>query len=477
MNKWQVVVIALTAVAVGFLAAWWAFGGSDSGSQDQPGEAEREILYWVAPMDPNYRRDEPGKSPMGMDLVPVYADEAGQEGNQGQPSIRINPTVINNIGVKVSPVQRRDLARDIDAVGLVTPDGGQIAHVHVRTEGWIEVLHVETEGEQVSAGQPLFEIYSPALVSAQEEYLQAVRMGNQTLVTASQSRLASLGMNAEQVRGLRQRGTPSRLFTVHAPEDGHLLELNVRQGMYVQPGGTLMSIADLSRVWVEADLFEGQINWAEPGQRATMRLPWAEAGREWHGEIDFVYPTIRSETRTGRVRLVFDNPDLKLKPNMYARVSIAADPHAEALVVPTQSIIRTGQGERVILALGEGRFRPAEVATGLESGGFTEITAGLEEGEQIVVSSQFLIDSEASADASLMRLLDDKSASDDDMDQDMDHEMDHDMNHSMDHETDQDMDHGTESESESEPESGETMDHSAHGDNHAMSEDKSGDQP
>lgn len=464
MNKWHVVVIALAAAVIGFIAAWWAFGGS---SQDQSGEAEREILYWVAPMDPNYRRDEPGKSPMGMDLVPVYADEAGQEGKQRQPSIQINPTVINNIGVKVSPVQRRDLTRDIDAVGLVTPDGGQIAHVHVRTEGWIEVLYVETEGEQVSVGQPLFEIYSPALVSAQEEYLQAVRMGNQTLVTASQSRLASLGMNAEQVRVLRQRGTPTRLFTVHAPEDGHLLELNVRQGMYVQPGGTLMSIADLSRVWVEVDLFESQVNWAEPGQRATMQLPWAEAGRVWHGEIDFVYPTIRAETRTGRVRLVFDNPDLKLKPNMYARVSIAADPHAGVLVVPTQSIIRTGQGERVILALGEGRFRPAKVATGLESDGFTEITAGLEEGEQIVVSSQFLIDSEASADASLMRLLDDKGASES--------EMDHAIDQPMDHETGQDMDHSAESESESE--SGETMDHSAHGDNQAMTEDESGDRP
>ncbi|RFF28021.1 MULTISPECIES: efflux RND transporter periplasmic adaptor subunit [unclassified Wenzhouxiangella] len=474
MNKLQVIVIALAAAAVGFLAAWWGLSGSDSGSQEGSGESGREILYWEAPMDPNYRRDEPGKSPMGMDLVPVYADEAGSGGDQGQPSIRINPTVINNIGVKLATVERRTLARDIDAVGLVTPDGGHIAHVHVRTEGWIEVLHVETEGERVSAGEPLFEIYSPALVSAQEEYLQAVRMGNQSLVTASKSRLASLGMREEQVRALQQRGSPNRLFTVHAPQDGHLLELNIRQGMFVQPGTTIMSVADLSRIWVEVDIFEGQVNRVEPGQQAVMQLPWAESGNEWRGEVDYVYPSIRQETRTGRVRLTFDNPDLTLKPNMYARVSIAADPHPDTLVVPTQSIIRTGQGERVILALGEGRFRPAEVVTGLESDGVTEITDGLAEGERIVVSSQFLIDSEASADASLLRMVDGEDASDSEMDHEMDHGTDQEMDHSaesgsaeaMDHEghqNDADMDH-TE------------MDHSGH-DSHDEDDGESGGRP
>ncbi|MDZ7790052.1 MAG: efflux RND transporter periplasmic adaptor subunit [Xanthomonadales bacterium] len=430
MNKLQLSVIVLAAAAVGFLAAWWGFSGSDTGSHGGSGESEREILYWVAPMDPNYRRDEPGKSPMGMDLVPVYADEAGRDGDQGQPSIRINPTVINNIGVKVSTVERRELAREIQAVGVVTPDEGRIAHAHVRTEGWIEVLHVETEGARVSAGQPLFEIYSPALVSAQEEYLQAERMGNQSLITASKSRLAALGMREEQIRALRDRGSSNRLFTVNAPQDGHVLELNVRQGMYVQPGDTIMSIADLSQVWVEADLYENQVNWAEPGQQATMELPWAKTGGEWHGEVDYVYPTIRPETRTGRVRLAFDNPDLALKPNMYAQVSIATDPRSNVLVVPTQSIIRTGKAERVILALGEGRFRPAEVTTGIETDGLTEITAGLEAGERIVISSQFLIDSEASADASLLRMIDGENASDSEMDpganEDPDHaEMDH----------------------------------------------------
>lgn len=442
MNKLQIIMITLMAAAAGFTAAWF-LAGTTTGDSEQAEKAEREILYWVAPMDANYRRDEPGKSPMGMDLVPVYADEAGQDSGQ-EPSIRINPTVINNIGVKVAPVERRDMNREIETVGLVTPDEGRISHVHVRTDGWIEELHVETRGDQVAAGQALFEIYSPALVSAQEEYLQASRTGNQSLLRAARIRLHALGMSDEQVESLRQRGSSSRLFTVKAARNGYITDLNVRQGMYVQPGATIMSIADLSRVWVVVDLFEGQIAWVKTGQQASMKLPFSARDREWVGEVDYVYPSMRAETRTGQARLAYDNPDLALKPNMYASVQIAADPHREALAVPTQSIIRTGKGKRIILALPDGRFRPAQVETGLEADGMTEILAGLEEGERIVVSGQFLIDSEASVDASLIRMAD-EAAETPAMDHgEMDHgEMDHgEMDHAeMDH---SEMDRGGE---------------------------------
>lgn len=427
MNKLQVIIIALAAALAGLLLGWFIDRSPDGPVQQEPAQAEREILYWVAPMDPNFRRDEPGKSPMGMDLVPVYADEAGGSGASDEPSIRINPAVINNIGVKTRPVRKQDLNREIEAVGVVTPDDGRISHVHVRTEGWIEELNIDTVGDQVSAGQPLFEIYSPALVSAQEEYLQATRTGNESLLRAARIRLVALGMSDERVNELRQRGTSKRLFTVRAPRDGYVIELNVRQGMYVQPGNTILSIADLSRVWVEVNLFEGQIAWVDSGQAATMHLPFAASDRQWRGEVDYVYPTMDAETRTGRVRLAFDNRDLALKPNMYARVMIAAAPHRQALAVPTQSIIRTGDGARVILALGEGRFRPARVETGLEVGGMTEILAGLDESERIVVSSQFLIDSEASVDASLLRMIGEEGGDSEAMDHEtMDHEaMDH----------------------------------------------------
>ncbi|MDT8410509.1 MAG: efflux RND transporter periplasmic adaptor subunit [Wenzhouxiangellaceae bacterium] len=410
MNSSRWIVIAIAAAIIGFGSAWWIFS-RDGDAADTAGESasgEREILYWVAPMDPNYRRDEPGKSPMGMELVPVYA--GGEDGASDTPSIRIDPAVINNIGVQTAEVQSGTLARRVDTVGFVTPDADRVVHVHVRTEGWIERLEADNEGEPVTRGEVLFDIYSPALVSAQDEYLQARRIGQPALVNASRQRLFSLGMSADQVDRLERSGEVQQRFSVRSPQDGYVMELNVREGMFVQPGTTIMSLADLSEIWVDVDVFEQQIGWVAPGQRASMQLPFAPQ-RIWRGEVDYVYPTIRPESRTARVRLTFDNPDLQLKPNMYATVVIEVEPRDNVVHVPTQAVIRTGRQERVILALGEGRFRPAEVRTGLESDGRTEIVEGLSAGERIVVSSQFLIDSEASMDASLLRMLGDAPSS------------------------------------------------------------------
>jgi len=189
-----------------------------------------------------------------------------------------------------------------------------------------------------------------------------------------------------------------------------VMELNVREGMFVQPGTTIMSLADLSEIWVDVDVFEQQIDWVREGQAARMRLPFAP-DREWIGEVDYVYPTIRPESRTARVRLTFENPDLQLKPNMYAQVAVEVAPRESVVHVPSQAVIRTSRQARVVLALDEGRFRPAEVRTGLESGGRTEIMEGLSAGERIVVSGQFLIDSEASMDASLLRMIGDEPSS------------------------------------------------------------------
>ncbi|MFU8877669.1 MAG: efflux RND transporter periplasmic adaptor subunit, partial [Wenzhouxiangellaceae bacterium] len=400
MNRITLPIFILVALLAGFALAWWLKPTAEA--PEQAG-GEREILYWVAPMDPNFRRDEPGKSPMGMDLVPVYADDAGDAG--AEPSIRISPAVINNIGVRTEPVRRGRLVRRIDTVGFIAADDARIGHVHVRAEGWIEHLATVTEGDPVEDGALLFRMFSPALLSAQDEYLQAHRAGHANLIRASALRLDALGMSAGQIEELRQRGRVERLFEVRSPQSGFVHELNVRDGMFVQPGMTVMSLADLTTVWVDVDVFESRIGWLEVGQRASMRLPFAPE-RVWNGEVDYIYPTIREATRTARVRLKFDNPDDALKPGMYASVMIEAEPREQAVHVPTQAVIRTHDGDRVILALGEGRFRPAEVHVGMESGGRTEILAGLAEGESIVTNSQFLIDSEASADASLKRLVD-----------------------------------------------------------------------
>jgi len=461
MNSSRTIVIAIVVAAgaamVGFGAAWWLLpSGNSSGTT---ASAEREILYWVAPMDPNYRRDEPGKSPMGMDLVPVYADGEGSASDT--PSIRIDPVVINNIGVQTAKVQRGTLARRIDTVGFIMPDADRVSHVHVRAEGWIERLEADNEGEAVTRGDVVFEIYSPALVSAQDEFIQALRSGQSGLIAASRQRLAALGMSDDQVDALASSRQVRQRFPVRSPQDGYVMELNVREGMFVQPGTTIMSLADLSEIWVDVDVFEQQIDWADIGQAARMRLPFAPE-REWVGEVDYVYPTIRPESRTARVRLAFDNPDLQLKPNMYAQVTVDVAPRNGVVHVPSQAVIRTGRQQRVVLALGDGRFRPAEVRTGLESGGRTEIIEGLSAGERIVVSGQFLIDSEASMDASLLRMLGAERGGSDM--QDMDHSG-HDMegmDHSghdmgdMDH-TDHDMEEMNHADHDME-----AMDHSGH---------------
>jgi len=398
------ILAAVVTAGIGFAAGWWIFGPDRNvdGRANEAGSGDREILYWVAPMDPNFRRDKPGKSPMGMDLVPVYADADAPA--QGPPALTIDPAVVNNIGVKTARVQRTDLARTIETVARVVPNDYRLGHVHVRTEGWIEYLNVHTEGDRVERGEVLFRFYAPALVSAQREYIQALAEGRPPVIAAAAERLLALGLQPQQVDELEQSRKVERLVDVRSPLDGYVIELNVRHGMHVKPELMIMSIADLSSVWVEVDVFEQQIGWVETGQPAEMRLPF-DPGRVWRGEVDYVYPTIRPETRSARVRLVFDNSDLALKPNMYAGVDLAVAPRRGVLAVPARAVIRTGDRDRVILALGEGRFRPAEVVTGIETGGRVEIVKGVAEGERVVVSAQFLIDSEASMDASLMRML------------------------------------------------------------------------
>jgi len=411
MNRVVVIALLVVAVLAGFAAAWWLKPDGASTLEAGSSGSEREILYWVAPMDPEFRRDRPGKSPMGMDLVPVYADEATDTGDQ--PSIRIAPAVVNNIGVKTAPVERGTMYGRIETVGFITPNEHRLSHVHVRSEGWIEHLAIHTEGARVERGDVLFRFFAPALVSAQDEFVQALTSGSEALISATGRRLLALGLLPDQIETLRRSRDVRRLIDVKAQQSGYVTALNVRHGMFVSPELMVMSIADLSHVWVDVDVFESQIDSVEAGQKARMNLPFA-SGREWTGEVEYVYPTLRAESRTGRIRLSFDNPDLALKPNMYATVEIDADPREQVLQVPTQSVIRMPDGARVILALGEGRFRPAKVRTGIETNGRTEILAGLDEGERIVVSAQFLIDSEASMDASLMRMISDESQGGDD---------------------------------------------------------------
>ncbi len=404
MTRNQFAVLAVLLVLAGFAGFILARATQDSEHIEaaENGEAERTIAYWQAPMDPNYRRDGPGKSPMGMDLIPVYA-ESDMGSGQDEPALKINPAVINNIGIRTETVRRVDLSRNIRTVGNVMMDDERRSDIHVRTEGWIEKLVVETEGEVVAEGDLLFQIYAPNLVAAQSEYLQAHRLGHRELIRAARERLLALGMTSDQVNDLRSSGTATHLIDVLATQSGVVMALNVREGMFVKPSDTTMSLADLSEVWVLADIFETESDWLAPDQKAVMTLP-AFPGKTWEGKVEYVYPTVEAMSRTVQVRLRFPNLDGRLKPNMYANLSVDAEPERGALVINEQALIRSSSGDRVILALGDGRFRPARVVSGIESRGLVQIIEGLNEGEEVVTSSQFLIDSEASLDAALLRI-------------------------------------------------------------------------
>tara|TARA_R110002110_G_scaffold415561_2_gene650930 strand:- start:149808 stop:151238 length:1431 start_codon:yes stop_codon:yes gene_type:complete len=364
--------------------------------------APREPLYWVAPMDPDYRRDKPGKSPMGMDLVPVY-DESGGSGDAGPGTVRIAPEVVNNLGVRTAAVERRTLPSTIRTVGYVKYDEDRLIHIHPRVEGWIETLYVKAAGDPVDAGQPLYELYSPQLVNAQEELLLALKRDNARLVKAAEDRLLALQLSPEFIAQLRRERRVRQTVVFNSPQSGVVDNLNIREGFFVKPGTTLMSVGALDEVWVEAEVFERQAGQVSVGLPVTMSLDYLPA-REWQGSVDYVYPSLDEKNRTLRVRLRFDNASGLLRPNMFAQVRIHAAGIENATVVPTEAVIRTGDQDRVVLALDEGRFKSVAVDLGQVGEEFVEVVRGVDPGERIVVSAQFLLDSESSKNSDFLRM-------------------------------------------------------------------------
>ena len=361
-------------------------------------KTEREVLYWVALMDPSFRRDEPGKSPMGMDLVPFYADE--QE--QGD-AVQISAAVEQNLGVRTSKAERRSLWRKVEATGYVGYDESRVSQINLRTEGWVQRLLVETEGERVRKGQLLFEFYSPQLVNAQKEYIQAKRRNESRLLSAAEDKLLALGMPTSGIQRLEKSGNVSNTVQVLAPQDGVITRLNVQEGIFIKPATEVMSLADLSTVWLQAEVFESQSEWVAEAQSAEARLNYLP-GEVFNGRVDYVYPLLDPVTRTLQVRLRFDNPGERLKPNMYAHVTIFGKSHPGALSIPREALIRGAGTDRVVVALGDGKYVATEVISGIESGEWVEIISGLEAGDEVVTSAQFLIDSEASLVGSIRRL-------------------------------------------------------------------------
>lgn len=359
--------------------------------------ADQKVKYWVAPMDPNYQRDKPGKSPMGMDLVPVYKEKATGS------SIIIAPEVVQNLGIRTVRVKRLDLAQVINTVGYIGYDERKVSHIHLRVPGWIDHLSAHSEGERFNKGDTLFTLYSPELVNAQQDYIQLLGSGNKRLIRAGQERLEALGVDKKLISQLRKSKQAKQLVPTYAEHKGVVSNLSVRHGMYVTPDKQVMSLADLSSVWVLIEVFENQANWVKQGDLVEMQLDYLP-GRVWQGKVEYIYPSLSLKTRSLKVRLHFDNPGELLKPNMFARVKIFTQQKTNALVVPVQAVIQTGVENRIIVNSKGSAFEPRRVQLGIESGENIEILSGLEEGEEVVLSGQFLIDSEANLQGALLRM-------------------------------------------------------------------------
>ena len=354
------------------------------------------------PMHPDIVRDEPGKCPVcGMDLVKVERQQVGT-GTAG-PEVRISPAVINNIGVRTTAARLGAPERRAATVGYVAFDERRMRQVQPRAEGWIEGLAVRATGETVTAGQLLFTLYSPMLESAQQEYLDAQRIGNRDLIEASRERLRALGLEAGAVERLARGGRASGRVPFHAPIGGVVTELAVREGAMVSPDMMALTITGLGSLWVIAEVPESQAAWVRPGTAAEIRLP-SLPGETLAGRVEYVYPELNAETRTLRARVVLEAAGQGLRPNMLANVTLVGEAGAPAVMIPRSALIRGGREDRVVVALGDGRFAPRRVVAGPESGDEVVIREGLADGEQVVVAGQFLLDSEANLRTGLERL-------------------------------------------------------------------------
>ena len=397
-NVIKIIAVLVAGIAIGVFASRDSSGPENNVASDT-GETGRTILYWKAPMDPNFRRDEPGKSPMGMDLLPVYADGSGDD----ESVVSINPQVVNNLGVRTAPAEFGVLSRRIETVGYVGYDEDTLQHIHMRVDGWIERLVITATGDPVTKGQTLFELYSPTLVNAEEEFLTALRSSNTNLQKASRSRLEALGVPTSEIDRLKKSRTVSQRLSVAAQSDGFVADLAVREGVYITPASEVMSVATLDKVWVLVEVLERQAAWISAGQLAEVELEYLP-GQRLQGTVDYIYPELDRKTRTLKVRIRFDNKDQVLRPNMFARVTIHGTETPAVVHVPRAALIRGGASDRVVLAMGKGKFRAQPVQIGIESGDRIEIRSGVAAGDLIVTSGQFLIDSESNIEAALERM-------------------------------------------------------------------------
>ncbi len=378
---------------------------------------EKEVLFYRNPMNPAITSPVPAKDEMGMDYIPVYAD-GGAGADEPVGTVSIDPVTVQNIGVRTARAEKRSLSHAVRAVGRVDFDEERLARLHPKTEGWIEVLRVSTTGSVVKKDDILLSIYSPQLVSSQEEYLLAlhnfqvlknspyeeIRRGAEELVNSARERLRLLDVPDHQIHELEVTRQIKKRIHIHSPFDGTVIKVGVREGQYVTPQTELYMLADLSRVWVYVDVYEEDLPWIKLGDIGEMTVR-AVPGRTFRGKVTYVYPYMERKTRTARVRLEFDNPNLLLKPEMFANVTLRAGRVDEAVVVPAEAVVRSGERDLVFVVRERGKFEPRPVTLGLSADGLVQIVDGVKAGEEVVTSAQFLIDSESKLREATAKML------------------------------------------------------------------------
>lgn len=398
-RRWRIIGLVIAAIFIAALLLYWlVFGGTDAGGDESacPGS---EVLYWYDPMVPDQQFDEPGQSPfMDMALVAKCADEAAS-------GVRVSPAMMQNLGIRVVEAEMRDIAPTVPAVGRVEIDERLIAEVQTLTPGFVEYLAVRAEGEPIGRGSLVARVYSPELLTAQNEYRSVLAMPQDvapaSLRSASRARLSLLGMPEAQIRRLENGGAAQRTFPVYAPTSGVVTRIGARPGAQVGLGQSIVTIAGLSRVWVVAEVPEAALGDVRAGLPAEIRFPaYPEITRE--GVIDYVYPALDPEARTARVRITLANPGGRLLEGMFANITIQGT-GGMALSVPSEAVIDTGRRVVVIVRRDSG-FIPVEVRTGRETSEWAEILEGIAVGDEVVASGQFLIDSEASLSGVVERL-------------------------------------------------------------------------
>jgi multidrug efflux pump subunit AcrA (membrane-fusion protein) len=416
MRKFMITSVVF--IGIGIAAGWFLFRSSESAGtgQKEPGPNEKRVAYYKDPMHPWFTSDKPGKAPdCGMDMVPVYEGESDVKG------VKIDPVMVQNIGVRTEIVQRRQLSRNIRTSATVTFDETKVYNVNTKVMGWVEKLYVDYTGRNVRKGDPLLDIYSPDLVNTQQEYLLALhyrdqlkessvdeaRRGAEELVATARRRLLNWDISPGQIEEIERLGGPKRVMTLYSPADGIVMEKMVFNGQNIMAGMTLYKIADLSDVWVLADVYQFESPWVEVGQDAEVILSYLP-GKSFNGKVTYIYPFLSEETKTIKVRVEVRNPpgSIVFKPEMFATVLIRSPQVVDAVAIPEQAVIRSGERSIVVVSLGGGYFDPREVKVGVVADGYVQILEGIKEGETVVTSSQFLIDSESNLRAAIGEMAD-----------------------------------------------------------------------